>query len=562
MTSEKAGGYISKITLNNGDSLPIQENDIVVFVGPNNAGKSQSLKDIYALSKEKSPSVVVKEITITKHSTPISKVLAGVASGENKGDHTSYDILGHNMNIWNFSDKLFAQNDFYEDYRDLFIANLDTSARLTICNPPSNITRDGRKTHPIHYAAFDSKYRKWLSVSFKKAFGIEITPNTQYGSQIPLCIGKPVQLTEEFEDEQSRLEKYASILDTYKQVHNQGDGIKSFTGILLYLMLDYFCTYLIDEPESFLHPPQARIMGQIIGQTLSDQQQAFISTHSEEIIKGLLEVCPKRIKIVRITRVEDTNMFSILDNNEFEEVWNDPLLRYSNIMASLFHKSVVLCESDSDCKMYSIIESHLKQKKQIYSETLFIHCGGKHRMGKIITALRSLNIEAKLITDIDILNDETVFKGIADSCGVEFSSIQSDYNNIVSNLHSLKENVNRNTAKTIINQILDGSNNVNLSNREVKDIREAISTTSKWDGVKHSGVAAIPAGNATASFRNIDQVLREQGVYVVPVGELECFIKEVGGHGPEWANNVLEKYPNLDDEVYTPITTFIESMNL
>lgn len=305
---------------------------------------------------------MVKEIAITKHSTPISKVLASVASGENKGDHTSYDILGHNMNIWNFSDKLFAQNDFYEVYRDLFIANLDTSARLTICNPPSNITRDGRKTHPIHYAAFDSKYRKWLSVSFKKAFGIEITPNTQYGSQIPLCIGKPVQLTEEFEDEQSRLEKYASILDTYKQVQNQGDGIKSFTGILLYLMLDYFCTYLIDEPESFLHPPQARIMGQIIGQTLSDQQQAFISTHSEEIIKGLLEVCPKRIKIVRITRVEDTNMFSILDNNEFEGVWNDPLLRYSNIMASLFHKSVVLCESDSDCKMYSIIESHLKQK--------------------------------------------------------------------------------------------------------------------------------------------------------------------------------------------------------
>lgn len=100
-------------------------------------------------------------------------------------------------------------------------------------------------------------------------------------------------------------------------------------------------------------------------------------------------------------------------------------------------------------------------------------------MGKIITALRSLNIEAKLITDIDILNDETVFKGTAESCGVEFSSIQSDYNNIVSNLHSLRENVNRNTAKTIINQILDGSNNVNLSNREVKDIREAISTTSK-----------------------------------------------------------------------------------
>ena len=132
----------------------------------------------------------------------------------------------------------------------------------------------------------------------------------------------------------------------------------------------------------------------------------------------------------------------------------------------------------------------------------------------------------------------------------------------ISNLHSAKEKVNRNTAKAIINQILDSGSNADLSNREVKDIREAISTISKWDGIKHSGVAAIPAGNATASFRNMDQLLRARGVFIVPVGELECFIKEVGGHGPEWANTVLERYPNLDDEIYASITSFIESMNL
>ena len=47
MSNEKAGGYISKLTFNNGKELEIAANDIVVFVGPNNAGKSQSLKDIY-----------------------------------------------------------------------------------------------------------------------------------------------------------------------------------------------------------------------------------------------------------------------------------------------------------------------------------------------------------------------------------------------------------------------------------------------------------------------------------------------------------------------------------
>lgn len=562
MSADKFGGYISQIRFNDGEKIDIAENDIVVFVGPNNAGKSQSLKDLYVLSKDKVPSVVISDIIIKKSYLPISSILSEISSGNDRGGYISYNVLGHNMDVMSHTDNTFPSQKYFGVFRDLFVANLDTSARLTICNPPQNIRRDSNKVHPIHYAAFDSKYRKWLSESFKKAFGTEITPNTLYGSQIPLCIGEPVQLNGEYEDEQTRQEEYAKILDTYKHVQNQGDGIKSFTGILLYLMLDYHRTYLIDEPESFLHPPQARIMGQIIGKTLTDHQQAFISTHSEEIIKGLLETCPERIKIVRITRDEDTNKFSILNNSEFSQVWNDPLLKYSNIMASLFHKSVVLCESDSDCKMYSIIEHYIKQKEGKYSETLFVHCGGKHRMARIVSALRSLDIEVKLIADIDVLNDETVFKEIVKSYGIDYEIIHTDYNNIVANLHSSKEKVNRDTAKAIINQVFAGSNSTYLSSKEIKDIREAISLISKWDGLKKSGVNAIPSGDATTSFKKIDQLLREKGIYIVPVGELECFIKEVGGHGPEWANAVLERYPNLDDEVYKTITEFIGSIEL
>ena len=303
-------------------------------------------------------------------------------------------------------------------------------------------------------------------------------------------------------------------------------------------------------------------MGQIIGQTLSDEQQAFISTHSEEIIKGLLEVCPERIKIVRITREGDTNKFSILNNDEFNQIWNDPLLNYSNIMSSLFHKSVVLCESDSDCKMYSVIESHIKQKEQQYSETLFIHCGGKQRMARIVKALRSLQIDVKLISDFDVLNDENTLKSIVEAFDVDFETIKSDYNNIVSNLHSDREKINRTIAKTSINQVLDAKTTIELSKKEIENIKEIISVISKWDGVKKSGVSALPSGYATTSFKKIDALLKEKGVFIVPVGELECFIKDVGGHGPDWTNSVIEKYPDLDNEVYKSITEFVYSMNL
>lgn len=162
------------------------------------------------------------------------------------------------------------------------------------------------------------------------------------------------------------MENYADILEQYPQIHNQGDGIRSFTGILLNLIIEHHKIFLIDEPESFLHPPQARIMGHTIGSLLSDKQQAFISTHSPEILKGLLETCPNRIKIVRITRNDNTNHFSILNNDEFNLLWKDPLLRHSEIMSSIFHKNVVLCESDSDCRLYSIIDSYIKETKTLF----------------------------------------------------------------------------------------------------------------------------------------------------------------------------------------------------
>lgn len=562
MAEEKAGGYISKIHFNDETSLDIQQNDIIIFVGPNNAGKSQSLKDIHALSSNKIPTTVVSDVSITKYANKIIDLLDSISPKQSQGEYTSYNVLGQNFNIWDYTNNQFSTSPYFGEYRDLFVANLDTTARLTICDAPNSIARNSPKQHPIHYAAFDSKYRKWLSDNFKKAFGIEVTPNILNGSTIPLCVGEPVRLYKEYEDEQTRQEAYADILETYKQVQNQGDGIKSFTGILLYLMLDYFCTFLIDEPESFLHPPQAHIMGQIIGQTLSNQQQCFISTHSEEIIKGLLEVCPERIKIIRITRKDDINYFSILDNDRFGDVWNDPLLKYSNIMSSLFHKSVVLCESDSDCKMYSIVESYLKQLTGKYSETLFIHCGGKHRMAKIALALRVLKIDVKLILDIDVLNNEVVFKGIVEAFEIDWATVQSDYNTIVGNLHSQKEKINRNDAKTSINRIIDGSQNQDLSNREIKDIRTVISTISKWDTIKSAGISAIPAGDATSAFRRLNQVLQLRGIHIVPVGELECFIKDIGGHGPEWVNKVLETYPGLDNPVYNQIRKFMDSLSL
>ncbi|CBK75265.1 hypothetical protein CIY_26860 [Butyrivibrio fibrisolvens 16/4] len=380
------------------------------------------------------------------------------------GGNRNYSGIGYSLARYSVSN--YAHNMYYGPARALFVTYLDTINRLSISNPANCITRKATKTNPIHYVAFNREYREWLSQSFKSAFGKELIPYILNGANIPLCIGDSVKLNNDFKDEEERQNAYAEILDTYMQVQEQGDGIKSFTGILLYLMIDYYCTFLIDEPESFLHPPQANIMGQIIGTTLTEYQQAFISTHSEEIVKGLTQVCPDRVKIIRITRNGNANKFSILENETFNSVWNDPLLKYSNIMASLFHKNVVLCESDSDCKMYSIIENYNKLCRGLYSETLFIHCGGKHRMAKIVNALHSLDVDIRLIVDIDVLNEENVFREITEAYSIDWESIKIDYKKIVSNLHSPKEYVDKYELKILIEKICNSSSEKNLTKKK------------------------------------------------------------------------------------------------
>ena len=127
---EKAGGFISKITFNNGVSLDISKNSIIVFVGPNNVGKSQALKDIYSLSEKSQNSVVVSGIEITKSSASLFELLDNISTGQKDGGYTYYDVLGTRMVLYDSLASRFLSSPYYESLRSLFITELNTSARL------------------------------------------------------------------------------------------------------------------------------------------------------------------------------------------------------------------------------------------------------------------------------------------------------------------------------------------------------------------------------------------------------------------------------------------------
>ena len=78
------------------------------------------------------------------------------------------------------------------------------------------------------------------------------------------------------------------------------------------------------------------------------------------------------------------------------------------------------------------------------------------------------------------------------------------------------------------------------------EIEAIFREVSQWDAVKRAGDAAIPRGQPTQQFQDLQTLCKEIGLWIVPVGELEGFCKSVSGKGPAWVQQVVE-HRKLED---------------
>lgn len=557
---------ISNFTINDGTIVDVNKGDIVVFVGSNNAGKSQALKDIWNLAGSRCTGIVINNVTKDKaDAAQIQDFLSSITSpnpaGEGRMEYNGFKFSLRSEWFSTFS----LNNEIDDSFRDTFFEILDTEQRLGLTNPPETIDSKDKPNHPIHIIKRDSRLRSRLSDYFHRAFGENLIPGSDQ-RHVPLYIGDPINLEgQSFANEQDRIEVYQEQLTKYPQVHEQGDGMRSFTGIILNLLIPNYFSFLIDEPESFLHPPQAKILGEILSDLLPENKNIFISTHSEDLIKGLLDKCPERVKLIRLSRVGNTNPAKVLSNNDIRSVWKDSLLRFSNILDSMFHDTTVVCESDSDCRMYGMILDNIKKKENKSNSTLFIHCGGKDRMSLVAKTLKILGVSFRIVPDLDILNDQEKIKRLCETCGGDWNNFQRDYNIVNSFVRSMDTPMKIQEARAIIQDFLDKKESEGLrelSKADIKALKAMISEAKGWDMIKKQGPNGLLRGDSEVAMENILKDMTNINIHLVPVGELENFITRVGDHGPGWVSKVLEAYPDFDDPVYRGISDFISSLNL
>lgn len=547
----KARVSIEKIRFSDGTELTFEPNQITVFVGPNNAGKSATLKELNTLIKAKNQEGKVVKDFILKKEGNLDDLLDFVKefsieqiTGSPQPYYSGYKYSlykGNINNYWNNSNQL-------SDLHPVFINLLSTEERLTISKPPQNISLTKEAvTHPIHFMQKDDSIESKFSEYFKQAFNEDLIVHRNAGNNVPLYVGKR-PIPKEGEDRVSV--SYLTELEKLPLLHEQGDGMRSFVGVLLSAFISNHSLLLIDEPEAFLHPPQARLLGKMLAKDLPTNRQLFLATHSSDFLKGLLEADVSNLKIVRIQRDGDINKVSVLENSEITEIWNDSLLRHSNILDGLFHSKVVICESDSDCRFYSaVIQSVFEKENNISPDLLFVHCGGKHRVSSVIKALRKLNVKINSILDFDVLNNINPLKDIFEECGGDWETIKNDWRIVKDSIDAKRPELETTDLKKELNEILNSTTERIFPKEKVNEINGVLKKVSAWSHAKQVGKGFVPSGNPSQSYQKLIQNLEEVGILVVEVGELESFVKSVGNHGPKWVNEVLLKDLGNDSEL-------------
>ena len=301
------------LTFSDGTSIKLDPADVVVLVGPNNAGKSLALRELDDYLEGNSDKTVLTSLKLRKVGTEDDFDAFVRKHSQIKSRGSSWNISGYRFSLGTSSPDLkqFWPNNI-TSFRPLFCLRVPTEKRITDSDPVDSIDiLQQHPSNPIHIL-WDDELESKLSGFFRRAFDEDLILYRGGGRRPPLLVGERLA-RHEGEDRISKTYLERLVASTVP-LHTQGDGMRSFASVILHLLAPISPTILIlDEPEAFLHPPQARLLGEIIATEKSSQTQLFVATHSPDVLHGLINVAPDHLRVLRVQREGNVNRVKELD---------------------------------------------------------------------------------------------------------------------------------------------------------------------------------------------------------------------------------------------------------
>lgn len=548
-TLTKPIATISRLKFSGGDSFELGPNEKVILVGPNNSGKSQSLREILAISQKGKDerTLVLEELEISK--TGDNEALRQFL--ESKADlvdghyrNKNWQLPEHHIQFWS--------NDFLiHGLAQGFIKNIAAKERLTICDQQLSVSPGEHKSQPQHVLYDDEALMERVSGLFRRAFGKDLMFDFRGGKHLPIHVGELPKidgLVDRVGD------AYVRAVRANPRLDQQGDGMKSYAGILFEAIVADLDVTLIDEPEAFLHPPQMRRLGETLASEV--RGQLIVATHSSDILRGFLEGTRGNVRILRIRRDAEKNYVAEAVPEVIRELWEKPELRYSNALEGIFHEQTIICEDDSDCRLINSVADHLASRsEEQWHDTAYVPTGGKHGVPKVAGVLRRIGVPVKAVFDIDFLSEQALVQATVEAFGGQWDEIKQLWTRVDS---AVRAGNKPKSIPQIKEEIISLLNTV--EDLPKGDVIEAMKQGKAWSEVKKYGALGIPKGKAQDDYAALRDKLEEMGVYLVPLGEIENFCPKIGSHGPKFVTKLLSTIP-LDDDCLAELRIFVERVH-
>jgi energy-coupling factor transporter ATP-binding protein EcfA2 len=536
---------LDELVFSDGTSVELEPGEILLIVGPNSSGKSRALREIHEgiANPVSEPRAVIAAQSGTMR-------VDGAGFGRWLRENANLDegLQGQTLPVPAGLEQLVNIWDQGVDQmgvlKQLIALLANTEGRLGLTGSMGSFdTAVSAPSGPLQTLYLRDDLEALVSDASLRAFEKPLVLNRVAGSQIHLHIG---QIDPSLGPPLPTNQAYRDAIRQLPHVTEEGDGFRSYVGLLLSVLTGRYPIVLIDEPEAFLHPPQARELGRELTRHGSDDTQLIAATHSADFVQSVLDAGDRPITIVRLTRDTDEdgveiNRASVLSKERLADLWADPLLRYSGLLDGLFHNGVVLCEGDSDCRFYqATLDAVIARSDRPQPDLLFAHTTGKHRLRSGVRALRAVDVPVQVIADFDLLAEEKTIKELVAEMGGKWDDYQRDWRVVASAADQMGSRPSVTAVKEELGQILKTAAGA-LTKDLAKQVRDATRIEDGWRRVKAGGVNLLPQGDAVSSAENLLASLKTLGIHVVPVGELERWAPEIGSHGPTWVASALEQ---------------------
>lgn len=548
--------HLTSLEFADGSKIPLRHDSILVLTGANNVGKSSTLTEIFDHMIE------------GRRLGPLLRSIEVHAGGSVSAfvNHVNLHSLPvDDMGFTTIDGRHYRVAEFEADVKKkmvgsraagLLVTHLTAIKRLEAANTSTRENRPEQSRLPIQWLEFDQAVELKISSLFERIFGMKLVLNRLAGSRLSLHVCKNDLPTTTFISRET-----VATLARLPHLERQGDGMRSFAGLILSLLVKPRKVVLIDEPEAFLHPPQIRKLADVIARDTPEQTQIIVATHSDEFVRGLLDASGNRVAVARIDRKkDDTTLVSVLDSTQITNLWIDPLLRTSDVLSALFHEAAIICEEETDARFFrALIDAITTEQRR--PDIRFYHFGGKDKVTSIAKALKLVSVPVVAVVDIDVLADKAKFLSLFSTMGGNADEIEKEVTLLVSKVQSKRSGFSATEIALELERIADDvRKSPSITEQSRKKISEIGRSPSPWQRIKEDGYRGFADSDLIKTFQRIVDASEAVGLLILKEGELEGFCRSISRKNKtEWLAGVLQL--NIEkDESLVEARSFAEKL--